>query len=254
MTELCFALIGEVHKARVGSRDRTQIFAMNYLKRYQSGEYEQVWDELQALGPDVRNESNYPQALEVATETMRRVRGNCELIVSRLTTAGYHFGLYPDGTKYSNPDPLVGPSRESRVAIIYLEREAGPLPLSLVAFWQEVGTVDLIGMHPGWPTSLDPLVVYPPEATESCLDDYEDELFGVLAPDDLHKDNVSGGDPYGFELPSPSADFILMNEDHNLLFVQYLRMAILKWGGFPGLERLPRFEPLSKLVAGLEPF
>jgi hypothetical protein len=227
---------------------------MNYLKRYQSGEYDRVWDELQALGPDVRNESNYAQAVEVATETMRRVRRNCELIVSRLTSAGYKFGLYPDGTKYSDPDPLVGPSRESRNAIMQLEREAGPLPISLVAFWQEVGTVDLIGKHPTWPNSLDPLVVYPPEATESCLYDYEDELFGVLAPDDVHKDNESGGDPYGFELPNPSADFILMNENHNLLFVPYLRLAILQWGGFPGFESLSRFEPARELIAGLEPF
>jgi len=26
---------------------------MNYLERYRDGEYEQVWEELQALGPEV---------------------------------------------------------------------------------------------------------------------------------------------------------------------------------------------------------
>ena len=227
---------------------------MNYLKRYQNGEYERVWDELQALGADVRKELHYPQALEVAAETMRRVRGNCELIVSRLKSAGYTFGFYPDGTRYNNPEPLVGPSRESQAAIVQLEREAGPLPLSLVAFWKVVGTVDLIGMHATWPNGLDPLVVYPPQVTESCFYEDEDERFGFLAPDDVHKDNESGGDPYGVTLPDPSADFIFLNEEHNLLFVQYLRMAILQWGGFPGLERIPRFEPLSELVAELEPF
>jgi hypothetical protein len=47
---------------------------MNYLERYRNGEYEQVWDELRALGPAVRDEPHYSQAREVAAETMRRVR------------------------------------------------------------------------------------------------------------------------------------------------------------------------------------
>ena len=76
--------------------------------------------------------------------------------------------------------------------------------------------------------------------------------FAGLAPDDLHKDNVSGGDPYGLELPNPSADFPLMYERHNSLFVPYLRLAILRWGGFPGLEgRAIQFAPLESLTAEL---
>lgn len=226
---------------------------MNYLRRYQNGEYGRVWDELMALGPDVREEPNYQPALEVASETMGRVRRNCELIIARLRSMGYRFGFYPDGTKYYNPEPLVGPSSETRAAIVQVEREFGPIPLSLVAFWQEVGTVDLIGMHAKWPNGLDPLVVYSPEAIDS---DYEEEdgWFGCLAPDDVHKDNESGGDPYGVKLPNPSADFIFLDGERDLPFVQYLRVAILQWGGFPGLERIPHFEALGELVAGLEPF
>ena len=38
-----------------------------------------------------------------------------------------------------------------------------------------------------------------------------------------------------------------------MLFVPYLRLAILQWGGFPGLDgRGIVFEPLGGLVAGLE--
>jgi hypothetical protein len=139
-----------------------------------------------------------------------------------------------------------------------LEEEAGPLPLSLSAFWHEVGAVDLVGMHPAWPDGLDPLVVDPPEGALSFLYDEEDEeqgQFAGLAPDDLHKDNTSGGDPYGVRLPNPAADFLFEYERHNLLFVPYLRLAILRWGGFPGLDgRGIAFEPLGGLVAGLEPF
>jgi hypothetical protein len=136
-----------------------------------------------------------------------------------------------------------------------LESEAGPLPLSLVAFWQEVGAIDLVGMHRSWTSGLDPLVVDPPEDPLSDLYEEEDGVFVCLAPDDLHKDNVSGGDPYGLHLPNPSADFLFMYERHDLLFVPYLRLAILRWGGFPGLDGQEiSFEPLQELVAGLEPF
>jgi hypothetical protein len=46
-----------------------------------------------------------------------------------------------------------------------------------------------------------------------------------------------------------------MYERHDLLFVPYLRLAILRWGGFPGLEgRNIQFEPLKSLTADLELF
>jgi hypothetical protein len=238
---------------------------MNYLERYQNGEFEQVWTELQALGPAVRQEPNLTLARQVASETMQRVRRNCERIVARLSSLGYVFGIYPDGSRgYYTEGALVAPSVETTGGIAELEDQVGPLPLSLVAFWKEVGTVDLVGMHPtSWPNGLDPLVVYPPEGVISDLDSWEYEgdadgegqFEGGLAPDDLHKDNVSGGDPYGVALPNASADFVLLNERHELFFVPYLRFAILRWGGFPGLEgRTIHFEPLGALIADLEPF
>ena len=266
---------------------------MNYLERYRGGEYEQVWSDLQALGPAVREEPHYSQAREVAAETMRRVRRNCELLVSRLRALGYVFGTYPDGsTGYYTQGPLVAPSDQTRAGCAEVEAEVGgPLPLSLVAFWEEVGEVDFVGMHPEWPDGLDPLVVGPPEAVLSDLSEvagndlFEDSIsselsgalgdenfeapkfFAGLAPDGLHKDNVSGGDPYGVALPCPAADFVFLCEGHNLLFVPYLRVAILRWGGFPGLDgsvarcgsfgpegRAVRFDPLEGLLEGLEPF
>jgi hypothetical protein len=229
---------------------------MNYLERYQDGEYEQVWKELQDLGAGIRNEPYYPQAKDVAKETMGRVRRNCERIISRLQGLGYVFGTYPDGTRRSFPvKPLTLPSARMQADIDELESQAGPLPLSLVAFWQEVGSVDLVGRHPAWPTGLDPLVVDPPEGPLSDLYDEGEEVFACLAPDDLHKDNTSGGDPYGLQLPNPAVDFKLLYERHDLFFVPYLRLAILRWGGFPGLEgRGIQFEPLEKLVTELELF
>ena len=233
---------------------------MTYLERYRAGEYEQGWNELQSLGSSVRREPYATQAQEVATETMRRVRRNCERLISRLQSLGYVFGTFPDGTRRSYTlQPLTIPSDTLRADCAELAAEAGPLPLSLVTFWQEVGAIDLVGMHPAWPDGLDPLVVDPPEAALSFLFDEEDDAdlghFAGLAPDDLHKDNTSGGDPYGVRLPNPAADFLFEYERHGLLFVPYLRFALLQWGGFPGLEgRGIRFDPLSDLVVGLEPF
>lgn len=235
---------------------------MNYLERYQKGEYEQVWSDLQALGPSVRQEPYYSLACGVAAETMRRVRRDCERIISRLRSSGYVFGIYPDGSRgYYTEGPLVAPTAATRDDYASLESQVGPAPLSLAAFWQEVGSVDLVGMHASWPTGLDPLVVYPPEGAMSDVEsaDGESDASGQteagLAPDDLHKDNISGGAPYSVALPDSSADFVLLNERHGLLFVPYLRLAILRYGGFPGLDgRDAEFEPLASLVAGLEPF
>jgi hypothetical protein len=205
---------------------------MNYLERYHKGEYEQVWNDLQTLGQTVYDEPHYTQAREVSAETMRRVRRNCERLITNLRALGYVFGTFPDGSRrLPIIEPLTPPSDTMQADCAELEAEVGPLPLSLVAFWQEVGAVDLVGMYPVWPDGL------------------------ALAPDDLYKDNVSGGDPYGVYLPKPSADFVFLYERRDLYFVPYLRLAILHWGGFPGLaERGERFEPLSNLIAGLEPF
>ncbi len=234
----------------------------DYLPRYLSGEYEGVWSELQALGGLVRAEPYYSAAREIADTTMRRVRGNCERIVARLQALGCTFGVYPDGSPVPYaPGPVSGPTYPSRAHQATLEAAVGPIPLSLAAFWEQVGAVDLIGMYPGWPKMLDPLVVYPPEGCVSELDEMDiiQETYGFfeasLAPDDLTKDNVSGGSPYGLRLPDPSADFILNFERHNLLFVPYLRLAILRYGGFPGLEgRQAELDVLGSLVEDLEPF
>jgi hypothetical protein len=69
---------------------------MDYVEGCRTGEHLQVWNDLQALGPTVRSEPNYAQAREVAAETMRRVRRNCDRLVSRLGGLGYVFGTFPD--------------------------------------------------------------------------------------------------------------------------------------------------------------
>jgi hypothetical protein len=234
---------------------------MNYFERYLNGEYEQVWNELYELGSDIRNDPYYTQAWQVAVETMQRVRRNCETLISRLNGLGYVFGTFPDGSRYSyTPQPITFTDDAMEADCAELEESVGVIPVSLKAFWQEVGSVDFVGMHPNWQSGLDPLVVDPPEGALSFLYDEEEDTeelgqFFGLAPDDLHKDNTSGGDPYGVRLPNSAMDFSFLYERHNLLFVPYLRLAILRWGGFPGLDgENVEFEPLAYLTSGLEPF
>lgn len=78
-----------------------------------------------------------------------------------------------------------------------------------------------------------------------------------LAPDYLHKADISGGAPYGIRLPNASADALFENEVHGLHFVPYLRLCF-RWAGFPGLSvalptpKLTSF--LESMRRGLEPF
>ncbi len=164
---------------------------MNYLDRYLAGQ----------------QELHYSSAWKVALETMSRVRRNCERLLSRLNELRYFFGNYPDGSKVSvSLGAWVPPSGNSRDDLEELEQLAGPLPLSLKAFWLEVGSVDLVGMHPSWRAGLDPLVVNPPEAAiyeleTSEIDPESGQFKASLAPDDLQKVNVSAGSPYAIGLP-----------------------------------------------------
>jgi len=234
-----------------------------YLDRYLAGEHEQVWADLLALGPAVRDEPVYSDALAVARETMRRVRHNIELLIPRLRDIGYPFyrygvdvytGLSPDeAAEMHRLGPVHGsPAADVRDTIAAIEQKVGgPLPLSLRAFYEVVGTVNLTGRHPEWrisPYSLDALEVHSAEvALEGCDEWGPEEIMGVpIAPDEYFKDGYGGAGPYIVRLPDPAADAPLLWERHDTTFVNYLRICF-RWGGFPGLERAPN-PPLSDLA------
>jgi len=62
-----------------------------FLDRYQNGEREQVWVDLNSLGPRVRDKEYFDDAHAVAQETMRRARGNVETLIVRLEKLGCKF-------------------------------------------------------------------------------------------------------------------------------------------------------------------
>ena len=239
------------------------------LRRYRQGEHAAVWADLRshrAVSGAFRGE-----ALDVARETMRRVLHNTELLCGRLQSDGW---AARGGTLHTPPcaDDLEIIRRVEEIT-------GAPLPPSLGAFWEIVGGIDLvwdyrrddsppdlvIGLNLA---ELDPLEIESPRVAEGLFEEWADLHDGVpreiadpyrldLAADYLHKADISGGPPYGVELPFLGADPPFVNEDHGLPFVDYLRLCF-RWGGFPHLERHARSPAVQAFVRrvtdGFEPF
>ncbi|HYL44357.1 MAG TPA: hypothetical protein VEU97_13300 [Ktedonobacteraceae bacterium] len=239
-----------------------------FLERYQRGECEQVWEELVQFQTEIRNKPLYFDALAVAQETMRRVRNNIEILILRLQELGYQFGYEwmkpfdPFGDKWVRMQPAVytPPSSDIVSLVEAFEQQAGPLPLSLRAFYLEVGSVNFVGTHPHWeklleeynpyhlvPTTADPLFVS--GFDENTLADYEDwkleceedalqEPYSIeIAPDFNLKYNISGAGAYEMTVPNRAIDGLLLNEWHQTTFVNYLRICF-RSAGLPGLGRI----------------
>lgn len=128
-----------------------------------------------------------------------------------------------------------------------------------------------LGPHPDPDASIctDPLVVWP--CVEALVDEYEDDEEGeeseqsadnpqvvynlCLAPDSLHKANVSGSDGPHLDFAGMCKDALLRGDDwEGIPFVTYLRTAFA-WGGFPGLRHAvnPPRDLLDLLCEGLLP-
>lgn len=140
----------------------------SYAERYQAGEYTQVWEELRALGPIPRDTPLRAEALQVARETMRRVRLNILTLIERLQSLGYVFGYDGRDPRFvSIPTPEVlnaappflretmrrPPVYEEPPADIHslvetLDAQMGPLPLSLYAWYETIGAVNFAGSFP----------------------------------------------------------------------------------------------------------
>jgi hypothetical protein len=242
--------------------------AGEWLDRYLAGETERVWEAMLSRGPGIRNDRFIESAEAVARATMKRVRANVETVIERLRDLGYQF---------QRPDWVhIPPNPGDLARLEELERRVGPVPLSLRAFYESVGSVDLTQsweqlVHWHKPErsaaselqilgEYDPLVVGP-------LDDEAEKWAArpgwfFLAPDEFHKANYSGGENYHVALPDPRADFpILGMYEIDEFFVAYLRETFRN-GGFRGRtggdeERAWRVEPdleVTKMLAvGLLP-
>jgi hypothetical protein len=231
---------------------------MTFLDRYRAGERTQVWRELMALGAQIREPSLYPDAYAVALETMTVARRNVEMLVERLGKAGYRFA-YPESVH-------VPPTTNTPREIEEIETRLGPLPLSLRAFYEAVGSVDFVQ---SWKQLIhyyrkeresateieilgeeDPLVVAPLSLIGDEKRKQGGRVYFCFAPDEFHKANYSGGENYHVWLPDPRADFEIVGMyEIEETFVEYLRATFAN-GGFRGrVETLPDDESRCRKVA-----
>jgi hypothetical protein len=221
------------------------------LKRYQSGEFEQVWRDIRSherIDGEFRDE-----VTEVAEAAMRRVAQNADLIADRLRALGWQAlsAMYHD---------LRTPPKPSDQAVLarIVEISGAPVPPTLLAFWRVVGGINWVWDYNASvarpdlgfelpPEEHDVLCVYAPSVVDYLFEEWVDEKerydselvhpFRIdLAPDYLHKANISGGGPYCIEVPFLGADPLFADERHGLPFLDYLRLAF-RWAGFPGLDQ-----------------
>lgn len=209
-----------------------------------------MWHELRQLGSRVREPGLREEAEQVCDEMARRARYNVEVLVERLSDVGYRF--------HSNDDaqepvvPFVPATAAADDHALWLEDTFGPMPSTVLSWVRLVGDVWLVGTHPQAPDSAahDPLVIeleysrYPDMSARDFLEEeqtiWQDQLndeespslFVVpVAPDRLHKDNVSGGRPYGVVAADACADALFVAET-TMPFVSYLN-SVFASGGFP---------------------
>jgi hypothetical protein len=172
-----------------------------------------------------------------------------------------------------------------------LEERVGVLPLSVRAWYEVVGGVNLVGVHLGWMELLaradeidaedrergfvlaegghpmqvlEPLQVWPlnnEAASVHAVLQTHPAASGAhrlkLMPNEHLAYLEDGQDsfPYEMEVPNAGVDAPLLFERHETTFVDYLRVS-LRWAGFPGWER-QQARPerdLAALLTGLLPF
>lgn len=224
-----------------------------WLSPYLAGQRDQVWHELRQSGSTVRARPDLAEeAQAVCDEMARRARQNVEVIIERLSAAGYRFHSNDD--EQTPVTPHVAPTPTADEHADWLQERFEAVPVTLLSWTRIVGDVWLVGTHPQWPASAsgDPLVIevegsrYPGDSSireylddewNDWRDDYADDPSTAgpfvlpLAPDRLHKENVSGGSPYGIILPDGSVEGLFAGET-TTPFVSYLN-HMFRHGGFP---------------------
>lgn len=238
---------------------------MNWLKRYEQGQREAVWDELCALGYDVRSPTVLAEAREVARAAMRIVRSNIEVLVPRWESAGYEFGYDFMGDwaadEIAEAPPLLGsPTAEDVAVLDEFEAKIGCLPVTLRAFYEVVGAINLVGQPPdGWP-DLEEFDALQIDQFTGLPEDLGSGMELHICPDHLHKVFVSGAGSLTTPVPDAAFDATLNFEDGPLRLEgevlqlgRYLRLCLLEGVGAGIAGSGPTVE-MRELASALQPF
>jgi len=237
-----------------------------YSDLHSNNRYFKDWYTLVSIGIRVFDDYYYQNAVTVAREIASRSAHNIETLVHRLEQVGYRFTALPSITRSS---------RKWLDSNVMLQT----LPISLLAFYEQIDMADLRGTHPDWRVigydinchdydDAKPLVLTEPLQVLSMQAQVAEQGFGeeilFYVTDNIGQRagecNVDDGDfmiipSVGFDaeiIQSPTGSQMVRSE----FFVRYLRRSFA-WGGFPGFANVPEelrpTEMLDYLREGLLP-
>ncbi|MBM3125679.1 MAG: hypothetical protein FJZ87_11520 [Chloroflexi bacterium] len=217
----------------------------------------------------------------LANESLKKCAEAVSVLIRNLKEVGYDWAAV---------EPIPRASLERSIETV--EKSIGsPVPPILVEFWEKVGGVSLVDLKDYRHTEfwMEHKLV-PPAGfcdglhVDACSDewahficddfvdwkDYQsdgsDEFLLSLSPDGFHKDDISGGAPYGVHGGSSWRpvweNFSWSGSKHPASapdgppdFLSYLRTTMLECAGFPALLGMPAFDPMrERLLKGVPVF
>jgi hypothetical protein len=206
----------------------------------------------------------------IALESLSKCADAIAILSENLRKIGY---------VWVSSEPI--PANELEGNIRMIEKKTGlSIPKILVAFWKSVGGISFVDLERyrhvhfwhkhkitaplGFADGLHVDACNREWASFICQDyedwqdeqqDEEEEFLLSLSPDGYHKDDISGGDPYGvfaesawkpiwqyFEWSGAVKPVTALADPPD--FLSYLRTTVLECAGFPGLLGIPAFESL----------
>lgn len=226
---------------------------MTLYDRYINGQTDQVYQDILNLEQTAFLPAYLPDIDNVLTEMFQRVAYNLDIIYVELANINY---IFKTEFKHNFDRPLHKPLPDTNFLLDRLDEDVKPfgfVPLSLKYFYKIVGGVNFVWDYetndklmwqladPIQIASLDAIVEavtdkYWLEEMQDAVDE-EDIPYLELSADELHKDNISGAEPYSLELTGqPSIDSLFLNEPNNTTLINYLRICFDNCG-FPSIQR-----------------
>jgi len=223
---------------------------MNFYERYLSGEDGiSVYSDIYNLKEEAFSDKYFNDIESVLTETFNRVAFNLEIIFSELNNINYAFKTNP---QYNSERPLLKPLSNTDSLLVKLDdatKDFGQVPYSLRLFYKIVGACNFGWDYESRPELLweraDPIQIDSLDDLVDSVsyDDWREYLIEIiedddsqspyleLAPDYLHKDNISGGEAYSIQLTKErSIDSLFLNERNETTFINYLRICMENCG------------------------
>lgn len=238
---------------------------LNLYKRYIEGQEIQVWNEIHESNTQEKLGLNWTDATLVLEETIKRIKHNINILSSNLLNS--EFKIFYSSNQFKSTaeyDSILLARLKNNI------KDFGYMPLSLEYLYKNINQINFLltpsNNQPRPFLYSDPLFI---DSLENVLANMEDgswaenmeenedeglDLYIEVSPDYYHKDNISGGEPYGIQLTKDlQIDTEIVNTPYGAIhFIDYLRMSF-NYAGFPYIYKYnSNFEDkINKLKIGL---